>query len=134
MNESAITTPHQLPPVWRAKADVLRKHGAPGQATAVEALAEELDQVLRSELDVVLTLTDAAGESGYSAEHLGREVRQGRISNAGRQGAPRIRRGDLPRKAPCGIAASRTVTYDAGADARSLLAGRLHTHGGAHDG
>ncbi|MDE2782551.1 MAG: hypothetical protein OXK77_06320, partial [Gemmatimonadota bacterium] len=43
---------------------------------------------------------EAARESGYSADHLGRLVRDGRIPNAGRPGAPRIARTDLPRKAP----------------------------------
>ena len=37
-------------------------------------------------------------ESGYSADHLGRLVRDGKIPNAGRPGAPRIARSHLPRK------------------------------------
>ena len=44
-------------------------------------------------------LVEAARESGYSADHLGRLVRDGKIPNAGRPGAPRIARRDLPRKA-----------------------------------
>ncbi len=35
----------------------------------------------------------------YSADHLGRLVREGKLPNAGREGAPRIRLQDLPRKA-----------------------------------
>jgi hypothetical protein len=46
-----------------------------------------------------LALTDAAKESGYSANHLGRLVRSGEIENIGRSNAPKIRRRDLPRKA-----------------------------------
>ncbi len=45
-----------------------------------------------------LSLEAAAAESGYSAGHLGREVRAGRIPNAGRENAPKILRRDLPRK------------------------------------
>ena len=45
-----------------------------------------------------LSLTAAAEESGYSARHLGREVKAGRIPNAGREKAPKILRRDLPRK------------------------------------
>jgi hypothetical protein len=45
-----------------------------------------------------LSLTAAAAESGYSPGHLGREVKAGRIPNAGRENAPRILRRDLPRK------------------------------------
>ena len=43
-----------------------------------------------------LTLREAAGEAGYSEDHLGRLVREGKIPNAGRPGAPRILRANLP--------------------------------------
>ena len=45
-----------------------------------------------------LTLQEAAKESGYGADHLGRLVRDGKIQNAGRRNAPRILRSDLPVK------------------------------------
>ena len=38
----------------------------------------------------------SCGESCYSAAHLGRLVREGKVPNAGRPGTPRIARGDLP--------------------------------------
>jgi hypothetical protein len=47
----------------------------------------------------LLNLRQASAESGYSPDHLGRLVRDGKIPNAGRPNAPRIRRTDLPRKA-----------------------------------
>lgn len=53
----------------------------------------------RAEANELLNLQEAARESGYSADHLGRLVRDGRIRNAGRPNAPRVRRGELPRKA-----------------------------------
>jgi hypothetical protein len=53
----------------------------------------------RGRADELLTLTDGPVESGYSAEYLGALIRQGKIQNAGRPHAPRIRRQDLPRKA-----------------------------------
>ena len=61
--------------------------------------AKELEDALRVSEDEVLNLTEAAAESGYSAAHLGRLVRAGLIPNAGRRNVPRVRRGDLPRKA-----------------------------------
>ena len=60
-----------LPVTWRTQAKALRRYGGE---------------------------TPAARESGYSADHLGRLVRDGRIPNAGRPGAPRIARSHLPRK------------------------------------
>ena len=45
-----------------------------------------------------LSLIAAAQESGYSPTHLGREVKAGRIPNAGRFNAPKILRRDLPKK------------------------------------
>lgn len=44
-------------------------------------------------------------ESGFSVGHLYRMVGTGQIPNAGRKGAPRIRRRDLPRRPPNGEAA-----------------------------
>lgn len=64
-----------------------------------------------------LRLVDAARESGYSEEHLGRLVRSGVIPNAGRRGAPRILRRDVPRR----IAKGRRRSYDPASDARNLL-------------
>ena len=57
---------------------------------ALETCAAELEAALRQEDDTLLTLTEAARESGYSADHLGRLVRDGKIPNTGRPGAPRI--------------------------------------------
>jgi hypothetical protein len=57
--------------------------------------ASEIEQSLEC-----LTLAEAARESGYSAAHLARLLDEGRIANAGRKRAPRIKRGDLPKKPP----------------------------------
>lgn len=89
-----------LPAMWRARAAQLRQWAAADSAArALELAADELEDALRSEADAVLTLEQAADESGYSADHLGRLIRSGEIPNAGRPHAPRIRRGELPRKA-----------------------------------
>ena len=47
-----------------------------------------------------MSLVDAAQVSGYSADHLGSLVRQGKLPNVGRKNAPRVRRTDLPIKKP----------------------------------
>lgn len=94
-----IPCPADLPRYWRALAKTLRPY-ADAAATAYERAADALDAALAAEQDDLLTLRGAAHMSGYSADHLGRLLRQGLIPNAGRPHAPRIRRADLPRRAP----------------------------------
>lgn len=89
-----------LAATWRAIAAELRRSAAAeGAARALERAAHDLEDALRREADETLSLQEAARVSGYSADHLARLVRQGKIPNAGRRNAPRVRRGDLPHKA-----------------------------------
>lgn len=83
---------------WRADADLLRHRGAPQQAEALESAADDLEEGLRDWWLQPLQVSDASDESGYSPDHLYDLVADGRIQNAGRKGAPRIRRCDLPQK------------------------------------
>ncbi len=69
-----------------------------GAALAKEIVAS-IREIRRRSVDEALTLTEAARESGYSRDHLGRELRAGRIPNVGRPNAPRIERRFLPHKA-----------------------------------
>ncbi len=85
---------------WRQRAQLLREHGAPHHAELVEHLAAQLDRALAAGGDEALSLVEAARESGYTADHLGALVKRSVIPNAGRPGAPRIRRSDLPHKQP----------------------------------
>lgn len=66
------------------------------------ALCEDFLRWLRS-LDradePLLTLTDAERLTGYSADHLGRLVRSGKLKNHGRRGSPRVRLSECPRRA-----------------------------------
>jgi hypothetical protein len=84
---------------WSGEAETLRRLGAHVVgATLIEAILTDLRHVKDGEASEPLTLKQAARESGLSAEHLGRLVREGTIPNAGRWHAPRILRRDLPRK------------------------------------
>ena len=65
---------------------------------AIESCAAQLEEAIRESDEATLTLTDVAKESGYPTDHLGRLVREGRIPNAGRPGAPRIARRHLAKK------------------------------------
>lgn len=119
----------ELALTWRRRAQEMRRFGALPNAASFEVAADELEAALRDENDQPLTLGQAAAESGYSEDHLGRELRLGRIPNAGKRHAPRIRRADLPRK-PRHSSARPFGEYDPVADARSLLADRLQSNGG----
>ena len=89
-----------LPADWRKRAKALRRYGGDTPATAIERCADDLEATLRERDETTLSLVEAARESGYSRDHLGRLVRDGKIPNAGRPNAPRIARRHLPRKAP----------------------------------
>ena len=88
-----------LPADWRRQAKSLRRYGGETPATAIERCAEDLEATLVERDETTFSLVEASRESGYSADHLGRLVRDGKIPNAGRPGAPRIALKDLPRKA-----------------------------------
>ena len=93
-----MTELRTLPAKWRERAETLRPFAAPA-AQAFEDAASELDEAINTYELEALNLRQAADESGYCADYLGRLVKAGEIPNAGRKGAPRIRRKDLPRKA-----------------------------------
>jgi len=80
----------------------------------IDEFLADVSAVFATEEDTLLTLREAARESGYSPDHLGRLVRDGAIPNAGRPRSPRIRRKDLPRKA-LPLPASRPVKHLVGA-------------------
>lgn len=88
----------ELVTTWRERAAFLESLGATTGARAFTLAAKELDEALASRDDELLNLRQAAEESGYTDDHLGRQVRDGKIPNSGRENAPKIRRGDLPRK------------------------------------
>ena len=85
---------------WHTRRAEWKRLGAQvdGVAVADEVLSD-LQALEAAEGDEILSLSVAAQESGYCSDHLARLIRQGKIPNAGRTNAPRVRRRDLPRKA-----------------------------------
>jgi hypothetical protein len=83
---------------WRREADRMEARGLDQPGKLIRSLADQLAAVLQHEGSAILSLREASAESGYSEGHLGRKVRAGEIPNAGRPGAPRIRRCDVPKK------------------------------------
>jgi hypothetical protein len=109
---------------WRADADRMRRYGHEATATVCELHARQVEAAMAAMEAEALTLVEAAEESGLSADHLGRLLRTGAIPNAGRKGAPRIRRGDLPRSPRRPLASASRADYDPITDARALKSRR----------
>lgn len=107
----------ELTRTWEADADRLELYGDEGRAQLVRLLAAQVREAMREVADEELTLSEAAIESGYSADHLRHLVADGTIPNAGRKGAPRIRRRDLPLKPGAG----ESGLPDAESAARDIL-------------
>jgi hypothetical protein len=84
---------------WSGEAETLRRLGAHVDgAKLIDAILADLHALNRAQASESLTLEEAAQESGYTPEHLGKLLRIGTIPNAGRKNAPRILRRHLPLK------------------------------------
>ena len=110
---------------WRLRAEPFADHHCDAVATAYRLLASEVEAELRAWDNETLPVRDAAAESGYSAEHLRRLARVGRILSERDQGPRshlRVRRESLPAKTE--RAARRTPAavsvYNPDEDARDI--------------
>ena len=84
---------------WSARRDEYRRLSVMiDGARLCEEVLEDLGLLIETQGETVLSLSGAAELSGYSREHLGRLVKEGKLANVGRPGAPRVRRSELPRK------------------------------------
>jgi hypothetical protein len=116
-----MPVPYDLLARWAQRRDEWRKlRVAVDGATICEEVLEDLDALQRAEGEAVLKLADAAMVSGYSLDHLARLLRDGKLPNVGRKGAPRIRLTDLPKRPQATLAGRGPKSYDPGTDARSL--------------
>ena len=112
---------------WSDRAEAMARLGAlvSGAALIAEILAD-YESANAGRSDEILTLAQAAEESGYSTDHLRLLIRQAKIPNAGRRQAPRLRRRDIPRKPGQGatLGAGRYLSFtSAERVARSLITG-----------
>jgi len=84
---------------WREKdAPFLREHGDEQGAIICSLHAVQLEEALHEHESELLSIAEASEESGYSQSHLFHCIEDGTLPNAGRRGAPRIRRADLPKR------------------------------------
>jgi hypothetical protein len=115
---------------WGAERERLRALDARVSAPRIiDQFLSDLDALEQSSGDELLTLTEAARISGYSRAHLGRLVRDGAISNWGRPGAPKIRRGDLPIK-PGHLCSSESAVQITGSSKRQVVRSVVAHEGG----
>ena len=98
---------------WK-KLDVSVK-GAP----LAEEIIADLEAIAAGTNSEELTVTQAAEATGYTADHIGRLVREGKLTNYGRKGAPRVRRSELPKRINA-VAVRNRKPYNVRSDARSL--------------
>ncbi len=105
---------------WRARSDELARLGAlvDGVKVCGEVL-NDFELVCQGEDDAELTLDEAAGESGYSRDHLRRLVREDKVRAYKRGRHLFFRRADLPKK-PLKVDEPRIGAYDPIADARRV--------------
>lgn len=105
----------------RSKAAELRESFGDGaRARALEWAACQIEEAIRDSEDAILSLAEASLRSGYSPDHIARLIREGKIPNAGRRGAPRVRAGDLPLPRPLAIANDDSIPHHTRTDARAL--------------
>lgn len=98
LHEVEVSSPAELPAIWRARAEVLAENGADGQARAVKRCAEQLELALNGQTEELVTIAEAARAKGYTPDHVARLLRQHKLANHGRPGAPRVRLSELPCK------------------------------------
>jgi hypothetical protein len=94
-----LMTPNEIIARWRSRQQEWgRVRAQVDGATVCEEILIDLEALAADADEQLVTLTEGAEISGYSREHLGRLVRQGLLQNYGRPNAPKVRRGDLPRR------------------------------------
>ncbi len=109
---------------WRDEAERFEKHGCAEVANTYKILAGELERDLINCENELLSIKEAAAESGYSEETLRRRIRKGEIAadrSNGKKSHVKVRRGDLPTKPVRGKGAYASRTpYNPEEDARDI--------------
>ena len=95
MNTSTL---REIAAAWQREARLLSKRGAITQGELMAALASELSEGIDAWESEVLTIREAAEESGLSYSTLQQYLARDVLPNAGEPGSPRIRRKDLPNR------------------------------------
>lgn len=106
---------------WTARrAELAKLHALVEGSLLVDEILSDLEQLAASSDEEGLTLSQASGRCGYTADSLSRLIRQGKLTNIGRRGAPRVRASELPKRPAVKLAGNSAHGYDAETDARLL--------------
>ena len=122
----AMPQPADLPAAFKAIAADARVYTADERAAAIwERAAAMVQESLRLFGLERLPLRQAALESGYTVDHLGRSIDEGKIPNASTaQGEKSILRMHLPRKPGHGVARVHPAVPSSRLQAARAVAGR----------
>ena len=126
-----ITQIQRLTERWRNHREMFQRFGEEGVARAFSTCADELEAAVAVWGDELFTLEEAEQETGYTADSLGRLIRDGKIPNGGKDGSPRICRRDLPRKPGRRNGHCRTDGLDS---VKQIVASVVDSSKGGHDG
>ena len=88
-NRSLVDRLRALVGAWRLRAEPFADHHCEAVAAVYNRLASEVEAELRAWDSEALPIQDAAAESGYSAEHLRRLARAGKLLSERGERAPR---------------------------------------------
>src|SRR6478609_4213440 len=105
---------------WRELAATLREELDERGSALTEKRARELEEWLATKRGESVSIAEASDATGYSTDHLRRQLGTGELQNAGERGKPRVRRGDLRPKGGRRLAPAKGESYDPNADVRSL--------------
>lgn len=87
---------------WTRQLEILQGMKLNEGAGVLEWCINDLAREMEAHRLELLTIREAAEESGYSYSSLEKSLRNGDIPNYGSKGKPRLRRGDVPKKAARG--------------------------------
>src|SRR5689334_9564722 len=79
---------------WTSLAAALRSEFDERGAAITEKRARELQEWIAAKRDETISVNEASAVSGFSTDHLRRQLGSGDLKNAGDRGKSRIRRGD----------------------------------------
>jgi hypothetical protein len=89
----------ELETKWLDEAEQYERVGALVKGDLIlRRVVDDLRRTILARASQVLTVGQAARESGYSESHLFHLLESHRIPNAGDPNRPRVRRADLPKK------------------------------------